>query len=149
MVDVVMKKTVRLFILLITGSHLLLAEEVYIPGQKSDKDFASYGEAFIYNNCVDCHDDDEPKGDLNLMALGPVDESNMAVWKSIWAQVALGEMPPKKKDKLSSLEKLEFTDWLVQQMSEAMKSKGGFHVHKTAKKGNFVPHNLLFLVCQG
>ena len=32
------------------------------------------------------------------METGPVDETNAAVWKSIWAQVTLQEMPPKKKN---------------------------------------------------
>ena len=121
------------------------AAEVYSPGEHINKSFKSYGFDFIDNNCTGCHDDETPKGDLNLLDLGPVDENNIGLWKSIWAQVALGEMPPKKKKKLTTIEKLEFSDWVRQEMEQVMKDKGGFHAHKAPKKGNFINHDLLLL----
>lgn len=119
-------------------------KETYAPGTHINKDFDSYGVEFIDNNCTNCHDDEKTEGDLNLLDLGPVNEGNIAVWKSIWAQVALGEMPPKKKDKLTVIEKLEFSDWVRQEMERVMKDKGGFYAHKSPKKGNFLNHDLLF-----
>jgi hypothetical protein len=125
---------------LMTGA----AKEPYQVGKVIDKNFDSYGVDFIDNNCTNCHDDEKTEADLNLLDLGPVNEENIATWKSIWAQVALGEMPPKKKDKLSKIQKLEFSDWVRQQMERVMKDKGGFHAHKSPKKGNFINHDLLF-----
>lgn len=76
--------------------------------------------------------------------LGPVDETNTEVWKSIWAQVAIQEMPPKKKDQPDVEEYLKFGDWVVRELEQVMADKGGFHAHKDPSKGNFVNHDLLF-----
>ena len=82
---------------------------------------------FLAEYCIDCHDDATRKGDLSLEGLGPVDETNAAVWKSIWAQVSLQEMPPKKKDQPEVVERLRFSDWIVGELQRAMEDKGGFH----------------------
>ena len=71
------------------------AADTYTPGKPVRGDFKTFARGFLENNCFDCHDADTAKGDLNLDELGQVDETNAAVWKSIWAQVALQEMPPK------------------------------------------------------
>ncbi|EDM28120.1 hypothetical protein LNTAR_12226 [Lentisphaera araneosa HTCC2155] len=122
----------------------MMAKESFAPGKYIDKDFDSFGIDFIDNNCTNCHDDDKPDGNLNLLDLEAVNETNVALWKSIWAQVALGEMPPKKKNKLTEIERLEFSEWVVQEVSKTLKDKGGFHVQRDPKKGNFVNHDLLF-----
>ena len=122
----------------------MMAKESFAPGKYIDKDFDSFGIDFIDNNCTNCHDDDKPDGNLNLLDLEAVNETNVALWKSIWAQVALGEMPPKKKNKLTEIERLEFSEWVVQEVSKTLKDKGGFQVQRDPKKGNFVNHDLLF-----
>ncbi|MDA7756722.1 hypothetical protein N8920_02375 [Opitutales bacterium] len=66
----------------------------FVPGEIIRGDFKQIGELFLENHCFDCHDDETKEADLNLLDLGPVDEINAAVWKSVWAQVAMGEMPP-------------------------------------------------------
>jgi hypothetical protein len=73
-----------------------------------------------------------------------VDETSAAVWKSIWAQVTLQEMPPKKKSQLGIIDRLRFSDWIVSELQRVMKDKGGFHAHLDPNKGNYVAHNLLF-----
>ena len=120
------------------------ASETYLPGQLVPGDFETIGLDFLEFHCYDCHDDVNPKADLNLMDLGPVDETNAATWKSVWAQVALQEMPPKKKDQPETIERLQFTDWIVQQLESTMADKGGFHAHQEPGKGNFLDHDLLF-----
>ncbi|MEZ5429954.1 MAG: hypothetical protein R3F31_01990 [Verrucomicrobiales bacterium] len=72
-----------------------------------------------------------------------MDETNAATWKSVWAQVALEEMPPKKKDQPAVIDRLRFSDWIVDELQHVMKSKGGFHAHLDPK-GNFISHDLLF-----
>ena len=120
------------------------AAERYLPGQIVPGDFDSIGIDFLEFHCYDCHDDVNPEADLNLMDLGPVDETNAAIWKSVWAQVALQEMPPKKKDQPETIERLQFTDWIVQQLETTMADKGGFHAHQEPSKANFIDHDLLF-----
>jgi hypothetical protein len=120
------------------------AAEIYTPGEPLEGDFKTYARAFLENNCFDCHDGDTTKGDLNLAELGPVDETNAAVWKSIWAQVTLQEMPPKKKSEVETIDRLRFSDWVVAELQRVMKDKGGFQAHLDPNKGNFVAHDLLF-----
>ncbi|MDA7881907.1 DUF1588 domain-containing protein [Akkermansiaceae bacterium] len=118
--------------------------ETYQPGEPVAGTFKEAAEDFLYNYCYDCHDNAEQKGDLNLEDLGPVDETNAALWKSVWAQVSLQEMPPKKKDQPEVIERLRFSDWIVGELQRVMKDKGGFQAHLDPHKGNFIDHKLLF-----
>ena len=120
------------------------ASETYVPGEKPTGDFKTFASSFLESHCFDCHDDETSEGDLNFLELGPVDETNAAVWKSIWAQVTLQEMPPKKKSKLGIIDRLRFSDWIVDELKSEMENKGGFHAHIDPNKGNFISHDLLF-----
>ncbi|MDB4794572.1 DUF1588 domain-containing protein [bacterium] len=118
--------------------------EIYTPGEPVRGDFKNFARAFLKSHCFDCHDNDTAKGDLSLEDLGSVDETSAAVWKSIWAQVTLQEMPPKKKSQPGIIDRLRFSDWIVSELQRVMKDKGGFHAHLDPSKGNYVAHNLLF-----
>jgi len=120
------------------------ADETYTPGEAVRGPFERLAQPFLDKHCLECHDDATAEADLNLLDLGPVDETNAAVWKSVWAQVALGEMPPKKNEQPAVVERLRFADWIVSELQTTMKDKGGFHAHLDPKKGNFVDHDLLF-----
>ena len=120
------------------------ASETYVPGEKPTGDFNTFASSFLETHCFDCHDDETKEADLNLLELGPVDETNAAFWKSIWAQVTLQEMPPKKKSKVGIIDRLRFSDWIVNELQREMKNKGGFHAHLDPNKGNFLSHELLF-----
>lgn len=118
--------------------------ESYTPGQKVLKDFDSFAQSFLANHCVDCHGESEPEGNLSLHDLGPVDEVNAAIWRSVWAQVTLKEMPPKEMDQPNVIERLQFSDGIVSELTHVMSDKGGFHDHLDPNKGNYVDHDLLF-----
>ncbi len=118
--------------------------EPYTPGQKVEKNFATFAKPFLTNHCVDCHSGTDPEGSLSLDDLGPLDEVNAATWKSIWAQVALQEMPPVDSEQPEVVNRLQFSDWIVGELTHFMSDKGGFHDHQDPNKGNFVDHNLLF-----
>ncbi|MEO0415236.1 MAG: c-type cytochrome domain-containing protein, partial [Verrucomicrobiota bacterium] len=126
---------------LISYSH---SADPYIPGNPVAGSFDDIALDFLDTYCIDCHDDVTAEADLNLLDLGPIDETNAAVWKAVWAQVALQEMPPKKKDAPEVIERLKFTDWVVGELTEVMKNKGGFKAHLDPHKGNFIDHELLF-----
>lgn len=119
-------------------------EDSYVAGEPVHGDFDSLALGFLDKHCIECHDDITTEADLSLLDLGPVDETNAAVWKSVWAQVALQEMPPKKKDRPEVIERLRFTDWIVGELQRVMKDKGGFTAHLDPKKANFIDHDLLF-----
>lgn len=118
--------------------------ETFTPGQKIDKDFKSFAGSFLASYCVDCHGDTDPEGNLSLSQLGPVDEVNASTWKSVWAQVTLKEMPPKDMEQPKVVERLQFSQWIVGELTRVMRDKGGFQAHLDPNKGNFVDHDLLF-----
>ncbi|MDF1863063.1 MAG: DUF1588 domain-containing protein [Verrucomicrobiales bacterium] len=120
------------------------AADTYTPGEPVHGTFDSLALGFLDKHCIECHDDVTTEGDLSLLDLGPVDETNAAIWKSVWAQVALQEMPPKKETQPEVIDRLRFTDWIVNELQQTMKDKGGFHAHQDPKKGNFIDHDLLF-----
>ena len=66
------------------------------------------------------------------------------MWRSVWAQVTLKEMPPKDMDQPEVVQRLEFSDWVVGELTRVMRDKGGFRAHLDPDKANFVDHDLLF-----
>jgi hypothetical protein len=130
--------------MLLWGLVSVASGEPYTPGQQSDKDFAGFARAFLATHCVDCHSEPASAGNLSLISLGPVDEVNSDNWKSVWAQVTLGEMPPADMEQPEVVERLRFSDWIVAELKRVMRDKGGFHEHLDPQKGNFVDHDLLF-----
>ena len=125
-------------------SPVTQASEAYVPGEKPKGDFKDFASSFLANHCFDCHDKETAKGDLNLVELGSLDETNAAVWMSVWAQLTLQEMPPKKKPQPEIVDRLRFSDWIVGELEREMTGKGGFSAHLDPNKGNFVSHDLLF-----
>ncbi len=127
------------------GAATVGADDSYTPGQQVEGDFEGFARVFLDKNCIDCHDDVTTRGDLNLLDLGPIDETNAAVWEAVWAQVTLKEMPPKDRNKQpETIERLQFSDWVVAGMQRAMEDKGGFRTHLDPRKANYVDHDLLF-----
>ncbi|MFT5523409.1 MAG: hypothetical protein ACI9HK_001355 [Pirellulaceae bacterium] len=118
--------------------------QTYTPGQKVNKDFGSFAQSFIATHCADCHGDTDPEGNLSLHDLGPVDEINSGTWRSVLAQVTLGEMPPSDETQPKVVDRLQFSDWIVSELTRVMRDKGGFYDHLDPNKGNFIDHDLLF-----
>ena len=116
----------------------------YIPGTPLDATFEDIAYPFFDRYCFDCHDDLTTKGNLSLLDLGPVDETNAALWKTVWAQVTLHEMPPARKPQPEIVERLQFSDWIVAQLQNALADKGGFREHLDPQRANFLNHDLLF-----
>ena len=137
---------VRLVLAITLSWNLLSAAsgETYTPGQKVNKDFESFARPFLDSHCVDCHGDTEPEGNLSLHDLGPVDEVNSSTWTSVWAQVTLKEMPPQEMSQPEVVERLQFSAWIVGELTHVMRDKGGFRAHLDPNKANFVDHDLLF-----
>ncbi len=132
-------------VLLCVGvSAIVQAADTYTPGRKTRKTFEGFATKFLEQHCLDCHDDATKKGELSLEKLGPVDETNAALWKSLWTKVTLEEMPPRKKDQPEVVERLLFSDWIVEELTRVLRDKGGFSAHLDPRKGNYVDHDLLF-----
>ena len=72
------------------------------------------GVTLIKNFCLDCHDGETQKGEINLKAaLGsePL-VKNLDLWKTVINRIENGDMPPKKNDQPSYSEKKSLLKWL-------------------------------------
>jgi hypothetical protein len=139
-----MTRSIVLALMLTTLSATADAADIYTPGQKTGKTFEGFAQGFINNHCMKCHDNEVMSGSLSFEKLGPVDETNVDLWKTIWAQVTLKEMPPKKKSKVEVIERLLFSDWIAEELARTLRDKGGFGDPRDPNKGNFLDHDLLF-----
>ncbi|MCP4213355.1 MAG: hypothetical protein GY765_01805, partial [bacterium] len=111
----------------------------------ADSSFEFLVKPFLENHCLDCHDDETKKGDLALDGLTEVNTKNFSIWKQVWEQVALKEMPPKKKkNQPEAIDRLRLSQWILAEMEKAMEDKGGFDSHRLPAKGNHLDHDLLF-----
>ncbi|MBA62882.1 MAG: hypothetical protein CMJ76_11010 [Planctomycetaceae bacterium] len=135
---------VRWFALFFLGCVPLVNADQYIPGQPLKKDFAKFAEPFLTRHCTACHGSDDPAGGLSLHDIGKVQDVNVGIWKSIWAQVTLREMPPQDANQPQVLERIQFSDWVVGELGRVLESKGGFLEPEDPNKANFLDHALLF-----
>ena len=101
-------------------------------------------QAFIEKHCIECHDSDTEKGGFNIEPLTSVTAANAVEWQKVWEQVALKEMPPRKKKQPDHLERMHFANGVIASLQAASKDQGGFHDHRLPTKGNYVAHELLF-----
>ncbi|MEN9283161.1 MAG: hypothetical protein RLZZ179_654 [Verrucomicrobiota bacterium] len=114
------------------------------PGGASDA-FRQKVQPFLDDYCLNCHDEETKKGNVSLENLTDVSADNASMWKRIWEQVALKEMPPRKNSNQPKLtERLELSTWITAGLSNAMKDRGGFTDHMRPSKGNHLDHDLLF-----
>ncbi len=75
---------------------------------------------FLEKHCVDCHDADTKKGNLDLRSLKP---EEFARWVKVYDRVSLGEMPPKKKAQPAPAEAKAFTAALRTSLLDAERKK--------------------------
>ncbi len=133
---------VSVWVFLLAG--FLTASQAQAAGEVSDA-FKQKVKPFLENYCFDCHDDETKKGNVSLQSLTDVSADSASMWKRIWEQVALKEMPPRKTTNQPKLiERLELSNWITDGLTRAMKDKGGFTEHMRPSKGNHLDHDLLF-----
>ncbi len=120
------------------------------PGQAESVNAGELGfdkkvRPFFETYCFSCHDKETKKGDISLESLGNVTAENASLWKRVWEQVALKEMPPRKKtNQPELLERLEISTWITDGLTRALKNQGGYNDHLRPIKGNHLDHDLLF-----
>lgn len=113
--------------------------------QDGGGDFDQHIKPFFAAHCYDCHDGESAKGNVSLEALRGITADNASLWKRIWEQVALKEMPPRKRSPQPALtERLAISTWITQGLTQALQAKGGFIDHLRPGKGNHLDHDLLF-----
>ena len=75
----------------------------------------------LESHCLDCHDSETQKGDLNLESLSfeLTDPQIFDRWELIHDRVKTGEMPPKKRNQLSKEGREEFVQTLASSLNAA------------------------------
>ncbi|MCA8966598.1 MAG: DUF1587 domain-containing protein, partial [Planctomycetes bacterium] len=68
--------------------------------------------AFLERHCVECHDDDVAKGDLNLRAEPADVVARLSRWSRLRERIVAGEMPPADKDRPEVDERRSFVAWI-------------------------------------
>ena len=107
--------------------------------------FESVVKPFLLKNCIHCHGADTQEGDVAFHTLAGVDVNNAELWKRVWEQVALKEMPPREeRNQPLAAERLQLASWITCELQRSMKDNGGFNAHLLPAKGNHLPHELLF-----
>ena len=77
------------------------------------------------SRCLDCHDSDTKKGDLDLSALKPdfSNAENFVRWSKVHDRIASGEMPPKKRARPEAGEVKAVTGWLAESLIAAERGR--------------------------
>jgi hypothetical protein len=81
--------------------------------------------AFLENRCLDCHDSDTKKGDLDLSSL-KADFTNaelFARWVKIHDRIESGEMPPKKSERPPVAEMQPVLAWMKTTLTQAEETR--------------------------
>ncbi|WP_417746357.1 DUF1588 domain-containing protein [Rosistilla oblonga] len=99
---------------------------------------------FLQQYCIDCHDANTQEGGVALDELSDVTIDNAELWKTVWEQVALKEMPPADELQPDPILRWKLSTWITAELQRAMKDHGGFETHLHPTKGNHLDHDLLF-----
>ncbi|MFT5466810.1 MAG: hypothetical protein ACI8UO_001910 [Verrucomicrobiales bacterium] len=77
--------------------------------------------------CLDCHDAESQKGDLDLERFTSIAEiaKDSAVWEHVLQQIEDGEMPPKKKPQFTAEEREQFKAWVQQTLNSIALANAG------------------------
>ena len=112
---------------------------------EGEVDVKKTAQTFLKNYCLDCHDNETREGNVSLQNLSDVSADNASMWKRVWEQVALKEMPPREEtNQPKLLQRLEISNWITAGLTKALKNKGGYNDHLRPSKGNHIAHDLLF-----
>ncbi len=101
-------------------SHLILLGS-FMLGLQSLYSASARFSSFLEKHCVECHDADVQKGDLDLTALrfDLTQPQNFLDWARVHDRVKAGEMPPPKKPRPEAGELEDFLSGLRTQLVEA------------------------------
>ena len=102
--------------------------------------------AFLENHCMDCHDDNQAEGGLDLLSLdwNPSDHHNETIWVKIHDRVKSKEMPPPKKSRLQDAERQRTLDHLAWKINGAQDAKAGKYGRSVSRRLNrFEYENIL------
>lgn len=96
------------------------------------------GRAFLETHCLECHDTETKKGDLDLQALkfNPANPQNYAAWVRVHDRVRDHEMPPKKKPQPATDEAAAFLKSVADPLVAADRTRAAREGRATLRRLN-------------
>lgn len=75
---------------------------------------------FLADSCLDCHDADVAKGeiDLDVLEVDWTDEANLRLWERVLNALESGEMPPEHKKQPAAADREAMVAWIDQTLTE-------------------------------
>ncbi|MEM7234262.1 MAG: DUF1588 domain-containing protein, partial [Planctomycetota bacterium] len=100
---------------------------------------------FVESHCIDCHGNKKPKGETNLhplLGLGPKSRLDARLLESIYEQIELGKMPPRKRPQ----PKRDEREKVLTILKSTLRAIGTIPLDKSHLPGygNYVNHEALF-----
>ena len=89
--------------------------------------FEREAQPLLKHYCLGCHSTEKQKGDLDLERFTSAAEvlRHAKIWQGVVEQIGLGEMPPKEKPQLTSIERERLLSWVNLALDEAARAKAG------------------------
>ena len=84
-------------------------------------DFTKNIRPFLEQHCLQCHGEDEQKGDFRLdtLELNFINAGIAGRWTDVMDRMNTGEMPPKKQPRPKVAEVARVAEWIASQLTEA------------------------------
>ncbi len=101
---------------------------------------------FLDKHCTGCHDDDDPKADLDLYAIDTDFDKieTVRLWQKIYEQVQYDEMPPEKKKRPDAAALQKAIQWISSELNESGHGTGLEEKLLLPEYANYMSHELLF-----
>ena len=117
---------------------VLLASALLASALRAAPAVPAHLRTFIEERCVECHDDIEKKGGLDLTALAfdLKDAKNFTAWLAVHDRIAAGEMPPKKKTAPPAKVREAFLHALAGNLTAAERAQEGGEGRATRRRLN-------------
>jgi hypothetical protein len=125
------------FLLSVTALFSASGQDVKLPSSLK---------AVIETHCLDCHDDIDAKGGLDLAALkwNLADPHTAGLWVKVHDQLASGKMPPKKRSRLKDAERQAVVEDLAREITLVQETKAQKHGRSVSRRVNrFEYENIL------
>ncbi|MDF1812204.1 MAG: DUF1588 domain-containing protein [Verrucomicrobiales bacterium] len=108
----------RFIFCFLLAASTVFADERAAVETKGDTDVPDVVVEYLSNYCLDCHDGDSEKGDVNLdfTTVDWTKKENRSLWEEVLRVTNQNLMPPEKKDQPGADEKVELKSWIDRQL---------------------------------
>lgn len=111
-----------------------------------DREFAQNIVPLLEDYCLDCHDSEIQKGDMDISSIQNNWEDQVSAfkWQKVLEQIQSGVMPPVDKTQPTHAQKRQLIDWLQQNLLASPHGSAYQSKLLLPEYGNYVDHEKLF-----